>query len=46
MREYREYYEREYYSRKSLEDSMRNCCYCLIAFVVMAVAYGIYSWLK
>lgn len=42
MREDREYY----YNRKSLEDSMRNCVYCVIALVALAVACGVYQLIK
>ena len=38
--------DREYYSRKSLDDSMRICVYCFAALVALAVVYGIYCLLK
>ena len=38
--------EKGYYERKSLEDSMRFCFYCLIGLIMLAAACGIYSLLK
>ena len=38
--------DREYYERKSLEDSMRNCVYCMIGLIALMVACGIYHLLK
>lgn len=38
--------DREYYERKSLEDSMRNCCYCLLGLIILVAVAGIYTLMK
>lgn len=38
--------DREYYSRKSIGDSMRICFYCLVGLVASLVACGVYELLK
>lgn len=35
--------DRDYYSRKSLEDSMKTCGICLICLIAMLIGLGIYQ---
>jgi len=38
--------DRDYYNRKSLEDSMKICGYCLIALVAVSFAIVLVQLLK
>lgn len=38
--------DREYYSRKSIGDSMRYCIYCIVCIVATLVALGVYNLFK
>lgn len=38
--------DRDYYERKSLEDSMKYCFWCLIGTVALFVTCGLYQLLK